>query len=492
LGLASDFDEIPLYQQRKQQNISPSIQRIQIVSLLPSSNGEGRGNNDDDDEGSSSGGRRKRTWDETEREDLGHREHEQEVDDHNISSDPWMKAAVQMDTNLDEMVEWISKKGIEYASVEMSPNEASLIESTISSFTATTATEIESLRQVLIQEHGGGGGHQKQMMVVQHRNAIVQILMDKLRGEVAGPFQRLQKLRRRPAVHMWHHPLECGFYRNRRATDGAGLHPPGNDDGGGAGGSSSRGDAIRRFLPLHPAHRLQSRVWESYHPLPPSSKRRTKRPVSRLFAIPLQEGAIQPDATETKNVRGDYDLDDDTKGKEDYASGGQRVGKKPPPTPPASSELRRRKAGATKSTAAALPSVKPSVRIGKEPLDTHHPLQAEINGDENDNENERSVLEHESMQLQLRASNDLDAVQRVERQMVDITSLLSQFAALVQDQSAEVVNIHSATESAKDNLDQGQEHLIEAKERTEASRHYLAILIVALSFLLLLFHWVRP
>jgi t-SNARE complex subunit (syntaxin) len=104
----------------------------------------------------------------------------------------------------------------------------------------------------------------------------------------------------------------------------------------------------------------------------------------------------------------------------------------------------------------------------------------------------QSVLERESMQLQLLASNDLDAVQHVERQMVDITTLLSQFAALVGDQSLEVADIYAATESAKRNVESGQENLVQAKERTESSRHYVATLIAALSVLLLLFHWVRP
>jgi chromosome segregation ATPase len=166
------------------------------------------------------------------------------------------------------------------------------------------------------------------------------------------------------------------------------------------------------------------------------------------------------------------------------------------PAPPAGgSELRRRKpSGAAKeATGAAARPAKPSwARIEKE-RGAHHQFHAEEARDgTGDGEGEAAVLERESAQLQLAASSDLDAVQRVERQMVDITGLLSQFASLVSDQSAELTHIRSAAESAKGDLDEGRENLAEARERAEASRHYLATLIVALGLLLLLFHWVRP
>ena len=102
------------------------------------------------------------------------------------------------------------------------------------------------------------------------------------------------------------------------------------------------------------------------------------------------------------------------------------------------------------------------------------------------------VLEREAAQLLLVARSDLDAVQKMEQRMVDITTLLSQFASLVTAQQREVQQIHTDTTDAKDNVAQGQEHLVEAKERTASSRHYTATAIAVLGWLLLFFHWIRP
>lgn len=79
----------------------------------------------------------------------------------------------------------------------------------------------------------------------------------------------------------------------------------------------------------------------------------------------------------------------------------------------------------------------------------------------------------------------------MEQTMVDITALLSQFANLVTEQQEDVWEIHDATVSTKENLQKGQENLMDAAERTASSKHYMATAITAMGVLLLLLNWLR-
>lgn len=102
-------------------------------------------------------------------------------------------------------------------------------------------------------------------------------------------------------------------------------------------------------------------------------------------------------------------------------------------------------------------------------------------------------LETESVQLAttLIANKDLDSVHQMETRMVEITTLIGQFSNLVQDQQEQVLQVHESAKETKDNLDKGQENLIDAAERTRESKHYKAWLIFFLTMILLFFHIVR-
>ena len=63
--------------------------------------------------------------------------------------DVWMESALEIDSNMNDMARWIVQKKVVFASLEMAQDEASLIQSTVTSFVATTATEIESLRNLI-------------------------------------------------------------------------------------------------------------------------------------------------------------------------------------------------------------------------------------------------------------------------------------------------------------------------------------------------------
>jgi t-SNARE complex subunit (syntaxin) len=101
-------------------------------------------------------------------------------------------------------------------------------------------------------------------------------------------------------------------------------------------------------------------------------------------------------------------------------------------------------------------------------------------------------LQQEAVLLKASLENDLDEVQQMETTMVHITTLLSQFADLVAGQQEDIVQIHEAVSSTKDNLEKGQENLVDAAGRAQQSRHYMATAITAMAMMLLFVHWIRP
>ncbi|GAX25387.1 hypothetical protein FisN_5Lh484 [Fistulifera solaris] len=153
-----------------------------------------------------------------------HSDHEKETE---TSPDKWMNTALQIQNNMEEMARWIRQKRPVYCGVHMSDSEASLIQSTIMSFTATTATEIESLRGLIAPQDSEQRTH--------HQTSIVQILLGRLKEEIAEPFGKMQKLRTRAAVRLWQHPLECKLF-----------------------------DSSHRFNPKRPPHKLQFDFLSAY------------------------------------------------------------------------------------------------------------------------------------------------------------------------------------------------------------------------------------
>jgi t-SNARE complex subunit (syntaxin) len=102
-------------------------------------------------------------------------------------------------------------------------------------------------------------------------------------------------------------------------------------------------------------------------------------------------------------------------------------------------------------------------------------------------------LQEETVQLStaLIASSDLDSVKQMETRMVEITTLIGQFSNLVQEQQEQIHEVHDAAQETKQNMDKGQENLVDATERTKQSKHYKAWLIFGMALILLFFHTLR-
>jgi hypothetical protein len=337
-----------------------------------------------------------------------HRDHEEDTE---IFPDKWMNTALEIQKNIEEMARWIRQKRPEYCGVHMSDTEASLIQSTIMAFTATTATEIESLRGLIDPRQSEQRTH--------HQTSIVQILLGRLKEEIAEPFGKMQKLRTRAAVRLWQHPLECKLF-----------------------------DSSHRFSPKRPPHKLQFDFLSAYE----DDEVIVDKPKTGIVfgsqpARRREKGNTADRASEdtdtlsfSKNVRFDIDQQQNT----------------------------------------------------KMPYQQDHDSQVQL---EDPYVTSASAVSHELQQeaLLLTASlqGELDSVQQMEHMMVDITTLLSQFAELVAEQQEDVFEIRDASASAKQNVESGEEELLKARERTDQSSHYMAKGIFGMALLLLFFNWIR-
>ena len=149
-------------------------------------------------------------------------------------TEPWLATTQQLQANIQEMNTFLNSKKSSFA-ISMSDQEASLVQTTLTSFTAQTAVELERLHATASSPH---------------RIGMIQILMGVLKEEIADPFARLAKERSvSVSVPLYQNPLQCRV-----------LEP--KDDGTVLGALDD--DIDRRFAPTRPTHRLHEDFWDSY------------------------------------------------------------------------------------------------------------------------------------------------------------------------------------------------------------------------------------
>jgi hypothetical protein len=342
--------------------------------------------------------------------------------------DPWLQAALQIQGDLAHMLHWIRTKQNEYISLDLPESEASLIQSTVTSFTATTAQEVERLRSMV------GSSHPASNTWPPLQTSIVSMLLDQLK-EITTLFTILTKTLKRPAVHRWQHPLECRLWISSRSGD-------------------------QRFLPTRPSHVLQKRVgyeYQQHQERIQQAVMHRKRPHSNLL-FPKAPVAVQ----ESKSADS-WNVESETESTNETHSSITAAVTEPP----------------TKK--------KLEVTVQK-PMNNSSIWQHE----DSEEEDLKSSLEREAVLLTAKRNSDLDAIQKMEQRMLDITGLLSQFTELVSTQQEDVWQIFDNTETSKENMTKGQEQLVNATERKKNSKHWMARAIFAMGCMLLFFHWLRP
>jgi hypothetical protein len=354
------------------------------------------------------------------------------------SRDPWTESALNIQADLERMSSWIQSKKWSFISFDsMRDDEASLIQTTVTSFAATTANEIEALRKMILKESARNSN------ALNHRTGIVQILLARLKEDIVEPFGVMQKHRSRKAVSLWQNPLQCKLLVRQKSSkrkerdeidEALGLDDVDDD---------ADMDREQRFLPSREAHNLRSNFLETYQQdehLP----KMLKRPKS------LVRDPLSVFSAESENAT--------------YKSASERQSETP-------HQMTTQNAYGNTTMSASLPDYSVTQEM---------------------NEVAQEQMQQEAVLLEAMAHSDLDSVQKMEQQMVSITSLLTQFSELVSEQQEEVWQIHDSAKTTKDNMEKGQENLVGAAEQTNQSKHYKAKGIFAMSCLLLLFHWLRP
>jgi t-SNARE complex subunit (syntaxin) len=323
--------------------------------------------------------------------------------------DAWMENANRINDGLMQITEILERKKHSYAQPDQT-EEASLLESTILSFVAVTANQIEALRQGISSSNRD---------YIHHCGGIVAYLLATLKEEIANPFAKLQKQRARAAMSLWDNPLQCQLVtRNSSST----KHPLDDDED----------ERDLRFMPSTPLLVPIEDFMDKYEHTDSFSQDDLKRPGSILARTQHSTPAAAP-----------------TKAKPD-------------------------KKKVQKDQAAPLP------------------YQQQGDDPQQEEEHHNNMLHQEAVLLTATLQNDLDSVQQVEARMTEITSLLAQFSNLVSDQQAEIENIHETTVKSQENVSKGQDHLIDAAERTKQSQHYMATVVFLMAMLLLFFNYITP
>ena len=375
--------------------------------------------------------------------------------------DPWTENALNIQADLERMANWIQSKKWSFISFDsMRDDEASLIQSTVTSFAATTANEIESLRKMATSTTSASSnqqGYAPSSNAVQHRTGIVQILFSRLKEDIVEPFGVLQKHRSRKAVSLWQNPLQCKLLvksrppaakRKERDEIDEALGLLDDDDNiTGVGKDASLRE--QRFLPSRESHKGRNNFMETYQQDERDDVGLRKRP-SSLIRDPMA-----------------------------VLSSGNEVAYDPHKKSKASSFENNQQQ--------QRPTIQGVTTIGNSDIPQYHQVTHEEYA-----EVSHQQMQQEALLLQTMVNSDLDSVQKMEQQMVSITTLLTQFSELVSEQQEEVWQIHDTAKETKDNMDKGQESLVNAAEATYQSNHYMAKGIFGMGCLLLLFHWLRP
>jgi len=318
-------------------------------------------------------------------------------------ADAWMENAKRINDSLHQIEEMLLLKKDFYLEPLKDENN-SLLESTILSFVATTANQIETLQQAISSPNKDYS---------QHCQGIVSFLLAKLKEDIANPFSVLQKKRARDAMLLWEDPLQCRLAGRAKK----GVNQLANEE---------EESADHRFFPESHLRPCVGETFMGTYEKPDGfSPQDLLRPTSILNAkqTPLALSS-RPGSKQKHNNKEERILFQNAVPVED--------------------------------------------------------LQME--------EEYHSHLEREAALLTASLQNDLDSVHQVEASMSEITRLLAQFSDLVTEQQAEITNIHDTTVESQRNVEKGQDHLIDAAERTKKSRHYMASIIFGMALLLLFFN----
>ncbi len=366
--------------------------------------------------------------------------------------DAWEENALRIQADLNRMARWIQSKKQEYVGLDMKDEEAALIQSTVTSFAATTAGELETLRN-MIQSRSRGNAVNNNLS--NHRAGIVQIMLEQLQEHVTRPFGTLQKQRVRMAVQLWQNPLQCKLYEAPRRKSKESMFDEDEED--------ADQPIDQRFLPMQSYQESNNSDGDFI----------SKYANKRISSIPPTPPAFLEKLLKSR---------------------GERIKKTKSPSMPSAQVTDTEDNSFENMPSSEFPDAsRTQVPPTMSPQFQPRSRERQENQTAIYNQQLEEDLRTESFQLTttLMASNDLDSVQQMETRMVEITTLIGQFSNLVQEQQEQVIQVHESAKETKDNLDKGQENLIDAAERTKQAKNYKAYAILAMSAILMFFQILR-
>lgn len=387
---------------------------------------------------------------------------EDENSDTDETTDAWMSNAVRLYNSIQQITSLLNTNASSYTykdiilqaseSLEdknqsdqphvsfMTEHEVAMFESSIASFMTSTASQIDTLRQSL---EGTNSAMNLSEDIYTHRSGILSHLLCELKQIMKG-FQLMQHMRHREELELYHDPLKCVYHQSHDEMDD--LLDMSMDDG-----MEDNLEPDEEFL-----NELDRNEEEFQALFNVDDDREYQRIVEEpLPSIPMILTGGPSRNEENKRTQSE--------------TPNNTTDKRLPVQPPLMKQNDRSNKVQWKDQQTPKPT----------PVTTL-PTETESY------ENQSAVLQQEQVFLAASVQNTkLDAAQKVESQMMQITSLLSQFSSLISEQQEEIQVIADATTKSRDNVKKGGEKLVQATEQRKKSRHYFAWVIFGLGLLLL-------
>lgn len=371
-------------------------------------------------------------------------------------TDAWMSNAVRLYNSIQQITSLLNTNASSYTHKdiilqattdlrgqnrqlsEMSEDEVAIFESSIASFMTSTARQIDTLRQSLEETNTSTSLSEDVNM---HKSGILSHLVSELK-EIMKEFQSMQQMRHREELELYHEPLKCIFHQSRDEMDDllditldGGMENDYEPDEDFLNGLERDEETFQALFSMDDDQELQQIVEE---PLP---------------SFPMLNAKHQTEEQSQTNTG--------------------------VPTIPANERF-----------PVQIPSMNQDGEFNKAQRNNEEASRARpmmtIPTEEESSKNQCAILQQEQVFLTAAVQNTkLDAAQKVESQMMQITSLLSQFSALISEQQEEIQVIADSTKASRQNVNKGREKLVKATEQRKKKRHYFAWVIFIMGVLLL-------
>ena len=393
---------------------------------------------------------------------LAHENTSSDEDDYiHEPTDAWMSNAVRLYNSIQQITSLLNTNASSYTHKDiimqataalddqnqlrqlpaMSDDEVAMFESSIASFMASTASQIDTLRQSL---KGTNASTNLSEDVNMHRSGILSHLVSELK-EIMKKFQSMQQMRHREELELYHEPLKCIFHQSHDEMDD--LLKMSLDDG-------MEDDLEPDEDFLNGLERDEEQFQELFH-------MDDDQELQRIVEEPLPSFPLQNVAHTQK-----------------------RIEEKSQPNIKMPSILANNRFPVQQQ----VPSMNQDGELNKAQQERNDKeiSRSTIPTEEESCEMHSAILQQEQVFLAAAVQNTkLDAAQKVESQMMQITSLLSQFSALISEQQEEIQVIADATKTSRQNVNKGREKLVQATEQRKRRRHYFAWVIFSMGVLLL-------